>query len=215
MAKTLFLTVFFLSFFESPPVKPLKPYRVFFRVVLTPFWGLFGPFLGYFWTILGYFRPIFSPFPVIFTVFLLAIWRRFAKCAKTSPFSAINHLFCFKNVQNRCFNLWNCAVGGSWFWEGPEWILSVLKHFYEGLDAFWPVFGYFWPLLTVFFALFAAKNCYIGPKYGQNGSKMGYFGVILDTFGSIRCHFGVLKKHAKKRDFCNKKLGFFDIAKPL
>ena len=53
-------------------------------------------------------------------------------CQIHRDFKGIENLFCLKNGQNRCFNLWKYAVSGC-VWEDPEWILSVFMHFYEGL----------------------------------------------------------------------------------
>ena len=121
------------------------------------------------------------------------------KCAKTSTFSAVKHLFRLKNVQNRRFNLWKCAVSGC-VWKGPEWILSVFKQIDECLDDFWTIFAPFCPLFDPFWAIFDHIGGYIGPFWDHFGTKIGWFwgdfGPFLGrsgvTLGSLRDHFSIV-----------------------
>ena len=94
-------------------------------------------------------------------------------------------------------------------------MLSVFKHFYEGPDDFWAVFGYFWPFLTVFGPFGAQKKRpkwpktqpkwpKAGQKWVQNGSEngskngsfLGDFGQFLGRSGvilvSLSDHFGIV-----------------------
>ena len=122
----------------------------------------------------------------------------YAKIIQNMPFFLpIKHLFCFKEMVNRCFNLWKCAVSGC-VWKHPGWFLSVFMHFYEGLDDFWTIFGYFWPFLTVFGPFWSQKwvemaqnRAKMGPKWDKNVSFWGDFGPFLGRSG----HSGVTSDH--------------------
>ena len=79
--------------------------------------------------------------------------KGFAEFCQTLLFSHIKHLFCFKNGQNRRFNLWNCAVSGC-ARKCPQWILSVFMQFDEGLDDLWTVVGNFWAIFDRLWNIF-------------------------------------------------------------
>ena len=88
-----------------------------------------------------------------------------------------------------------------WVYLEVCWVaFECFKRFYEGLDAFWTVFGYFW----LFLDLFGVENWsmwpWIGRKWVQNHPKNGSFlgdfepflgrsGIIL---GSLRDPFGII-----------------------
>ena len=85
-------------------------------------------------------------------------------------------MFCFKNGQNRRFNLWKHAVSGC-IWRCCD--LSVFMHFCEGMDGFPSVYTAFCRSGLLTCILF-----FLGPSLGLFGT---FFGERpIDLFRQIR-----------------------------
>ena len=125
------------------------------------------------------------------------------KLCKKGPFSAIKHLFRFKEKRSKIdVSAYESVqqVGVSWSMLSGFWVFlcTFMKvcMTYERFCYFW----HFWP----FWGLFGAKTwskwdqnwTKIGPKLDQNRSVLGdlwpFLGRSRVILGSLRDHFGII-----------------------